>query len=382
MKIRSKLPDTGTTIFTVMSGLASQYNAVNLGQGFPDFNMSEELTALVSKAMSDGFNQYAPMPGWMPLRQTIAAKISKLYNNDVDASKEITITPGGTYAIYSSLTAILEPGDEVIVMQPNYDSYVPNIVINGATPVLIDMDIPGFTVNWKKVRDSVTEKTKAIILNSPHNPTGAILSAFDIEELRNIVKGTNIFIISDEVYEHIVFDGALHESILKYPDLYERSFVCFSFGKVFHCTGWKLGYCVAPPDLTKEFVKVHQFNAFSTNTPVQVALAQYLEKESSYTSLPGFYQKKRDYFIKAMQATRFDLLPSAGSYFICASYGKISDEADKDFCIRLTKEAGVTTIPVSAFYTSGTDNKLIRFCFGKSESTLERAVEKLVKFEG
>lgn len=382
MQIRSKLPETGTTIFTVMSSLASQYNAVNLGQGFPDFHMSEELTGLVSQAMKEGYNQYAPMPGWMPLREVIAAKISYLYNNSVDAAKEITITPGGTYAIYSALTAILGSGDEVIVMQPNYDSYVPNIIINGAKPVLIDLDVPQFTINWNKVRSVINSNTKAIILNSPHNPTGAVMSAADIEELREIVRGTNIFIISDEVYEHLVYDGAPHHSILRYSDLYERSFVCFSFGKVFHCTGWKLGYCVAPPELTKEFVKVHQFNAFSTNTPAQVAMAQYLVNHETYTSLPAFFQRKRDFFISAMRNTKFDLLNSSGSYFICASYNRISDESDKDFCIRLTKEAGVTTIPVSAFYTAGTDNKLIRFCFGKNESTLERAVEKLSKFEG
>jgi methionine transaminase len=382
MQISSKLPDTGTTIFTVMSGLAAEYNAVNLGQGFPDFPMSEELTALVNKAMKDGYNQYAPMPGYLPLKETIAEKIEFLYKTKIDPVKEITITPGGTYAIYSALTTILQPGDEVIVMQPNYDSYVPNIQVNGAIPVLIDLDLPGYTVNWEKVSKAVGPKTKAIILNSPHNPTGSILSANDITELRKIVAGTNIFIISDEVYEHIVFDDAQHHSMLRYPDLYERSFVCFSFGKVYHCTGWKMGYCVAPPELMKEFIKVHQFNAFSTNSPAQVALAEYLKNKNTYLSLPGFFQNKRDYFINAMKQTKFSLFNSAGSYFICASYEKLSNEPDKDFAIRLTKEAGVTTIPVSAFYKSGKDDRVIRFCFGKNESTLERAVEKLVKFEG
>ena len=382
MRIDSKLPDTGTTIFTVMSALAAEHNAVNLGQGFPDYAMSEDLTALVDKAMKDGFNQYAPMPGYLPLRETIAEKIEFLYQAKVDPVKEITITPGGTYAIYSALTTILQPGDEVIVMQPNYDSYVPNIQVNGAIPVLVDLDLPGYTVNWKKVAGAVNPKTKAIILNSPHNPTGSILSENDIEELRKIVAGTNIFIISDEVYEHIVFDGAQHHSMLRYPDLYERSFVCFSFGKVYHCTGWKIGYCVAPPELMKEFIKVHQFNAFSTNSPAQVALAEYLKNKETYLSLSPFFQKKRDYFIDAMKSTKFDLLHSAGSFFICASYARISSEPDRDFAVRLTKEAGVTTIPVSAFYKSGKDDRVIRFCFGKNESTLERAVEKLVKFEG
>jgi methionine aminotransferase len=344
--------------------------------------MSEELTSLVNKAMMDGFNQYAPMPGYLPLRETIAEKIESLYSTKINPVKEIAITPGGTYAIYSALTTILQPGDEVIVMQPNYDSYVPNIRVNGAVPVLIDLDLPGYTINWAKVREAISPKTKAIILNSPHNPTGSILSGHDIEELRKVVAGTNIFIVSDEVYEHIVFDGAKHHSMLRYPDLYERSFVCFSFGKVYHCTGWKIGYCIAPPELMNEFIKVHQFNAFSTNSPAQVALAEYLKKKETYLSLSEFFQKKRDYFTAAMKSTKFDLFNSAGSYFICASYARISNEPDKDFAIRLIKEAGVTTIPVSAFYKSGKDDRVIRFCFGKNESTLERAVEKLVKFEG
>lgn len=380
MQIRSKLPDTGTTIFTVMSGLAAEYGAVNLGQGFPDFPMSEELTSLVNKAMKDGHNQYAPMPGWLPLREAIADKIARVYNHNIDPLKEITITPGGTYAIFCALTAILSPGDEVIVLQPNYDSYIPNIQVNGATAVLIDLDLPGYTINWHKVAAATGPKTKAIILNSPHNPTGSVLSGNDIDELRKLVRGTNMFIISDEVYEHIIFDGVPHQGILRYPDLYERSFVCFSFGKIFHCTGWKLGYCVAPAELTKEFIKVHQFNAFSTNSPMQVAMASYLKNSETYTSLSSFFQKKRDYFINAMQQTRFNLFHSAGSYFLCASYDNISDENDKDFCIRMTKEAGVTTIPLSSFYKSGKDDKAIRFCFGKNESTLERAVENLVKF--
>jgi methionine aminotransferase len=382
MKIISKLPGTGTTIFTVMSGLATEYNAVNLGQGFPDFEMSEELTSLVNDAMKNGYNQYAPMPGWMPLRTAIAEKIHSLYNVNVDPSKEITITPGGTYAIYCALTSILNAGDEVIVMQPNYDSYIPNIIINGAKPVLVELDLPGYTVNWNKVSRAVTSRTKAIIINSPHNPTGSILTQEDIQQLRKIVEGTNIFIVSDEVYEHIVFDGVAHQSILRYPDLYQRSFVCFSFGKVYHCTGWKMGYCVAPPELTKEFIRVHQFNAFSTNSTVQVALAEYLKNKDAYLSLASFYQQKRDYFIDAMKQTKFDLFHSSGTYFICASYARLSNEPDRDFCIRLTKEIGVTMIPVSAFYQNAKDDKVVRFCFGKKQETLERAVEKLVKFEG
>lgn len=381
MQITSKLPGTGTTIFTVMSGLATEYNSVNLGQGFPDFLMSEALTSLVDKAMRDGFNQYAPMQGWPPLRDSIAEKIEFLYNHRIDP-KEITVTPGGTYAIYCALTAILQPGDEAIVMQPCYDSYVPNILINGAKPVYVDLDLPGYTVNWEKVSKAITLRTKAIVLNSPNNPTGSVLSPNDIEQLRKLVSGTNIFIISDEVYEHIMYDNVPHQSILRFPDLYERSFVCFSFGKLYHCTGWKIGYCVAPPSLTKEFIRVHQFNAFSTNSTVQVALASYLKEKDAYLSLGAFFQQKRDFFIQAMKQTKFELFHSAGSYFICASYARLSDEGDRDFCIRMTKEAGVTMIPVSAFYQSAKDERVVRFCFGKKQSTLELAVEKLVKFGG
>jgi methionine transaminase len=382
MKITSKLPGTGTTIFTVMSGLATEYNADNLGQGFPDFDMSPELTSLVCKAMNDGYNQYAPMQGWLPLREAISEKIYSIYYASIDPAKEITITPGGTYAIYCSLTAILNRGDEVIVMQPCYDSYIPNIVINGAKPVLVDLDLPRYTINWQKVANAINSRTKAIILNSPNNPTGSVLSEDDIRQLRKLVAGTNIFIVSDEVYEHIIFDNVPHHSILRYPDLYQRSFVCFSFGKTYHCTGWKMGYCVAPPELTKEFIRVHQFNAFSTNSTVQVALATYLKNKDAYLSLSSFYQEKRDFFIRAMKQTKFNLFHSSGSFFICASYADISNEPDRDFCIRLTKEAGVTTIPVSAFYQSAKDDRVIRFCFGKKQSTLESAVEKLVKFEG
>ena len=379
MQIRSKLPNVGTTIFTVMSGLATETRAVNLGQGFPDFPMSSELTSLVNQAMNDGYNQYAPMPGWMPLRESIAEKINFLYGASVNPDTEITITPGGTYAIYTAFTTFLEQGDEVIVMEPSYDSYVPNIEVNGAKAILVNLLLTGYNIDWKTVRSRVNSKTKAIIINSPHNPTGSVLKEDDIEQLRSIVAGTNIFIISDEVYEHIIYDDVAHQSILRYPDLFERSFVCFSFGKVYHCTGWKLGYCVAPAALTSEFRKVHQFNCFSCNTPAQVGLAEYLKRRDSYLSLPTFFQQKRDYFIELMKQTRFTLFHSAGSYFICASYEKITDEPDKEFCIRMTKEVGVATIPVSAFYRSGKDDKVIRFCFGKNEETLTRSVERLLR---
>lgn len=377
--IFSKLPSVGTNIFTVMSGLAAQHNAINLGQGFPDFQMNEELIALVNEAMKNGYNQYSPMPGWLPLREAIAEKVNYLYRADINPDTEITITPGGTYAIYSAFTAILQPGDEVIVFEPAYDSYIPNIEVNGAKAVTISLVYPDYHIDWNAVKNVITSKTKAIIINSPQNPTGRVISENDIAELRKIVEGTNIFIISDEVYEHLIYDGIPHQSILRYPDLLQRTFVCFSFGKVYNCTGWKLGYCIAPAELTKEFRKVHQFNCFSCFTPTQVALARFLKNRDAYLSLAGFMQEKRDYFIRLMQQTKFTLQPSYGSYFICGTYEKLSNEADKDFAIRLTKEAGVATIPVSAFYRDGKDDKVIRFCFSKKNETLEVAVEKLVK---
>jgi len=376
--IHSKLPNVGTTIFTVMSGLATHHNAVNLGQGFPDFPMNEELTELVNWAMKNNFNQYSPMPGWFPLRETIAEKVEFLYHTRINPDTEITITPGGTYAIYSAFTAILNPGDEVIVFEPAYDSYIPNIEINGAKAITINLVYPDYHIDWAAVKKAITSKTKAIIINSPHNPTGSVITENDIQELRKIVEGTNIFIISDEVYEHLIFDTIPHQSILRYPDLLQRSFVCFSFGKVYNCTGWKLGYCIAPPELTTEFRKVHQFNCFSCHTPSQVALAQFLQNKEAYLSLSSFMQEKRDYFSKLMRDTKFEMLDSHGSYFICAKYDRISDEPDKEFAIRLTKEAGVATIPVSAFYQNGKDDKVLRFCFSKKNETLEKAVEKLV----
>lgn len=379
MNITSKLPNVGTTIFSTMSALATQYGAVNLGQGFPDFPMSEELISLVNQAMRENYNQYAPMPGWMPLREAIAEKANFLYGANINPDTEITITPGGTYAIYSAFTAILNPGDEVIVFEPAYDSYIPNIEVNGAKVVTIDLVYPDYHIDWNKVRAAITPRTKAIIINSPHNPTGAVISVSDIEELRAIIAGTNIFIISDEVYEHLIYDEIPHQSILRYPDLLERSFVCFSFGKVYNCTGWKLGYCIAPAPLMKEFRKIHQFNCFSCHTPVQVGLANFLTNRDAYLNLGALMQEKRDYFIKLMQNTRFELLTSHGSYFIGAKYHNISDENDYDFAVRLTKEAGVTTIPVSAFYQKGKDDKVLRFCFSKKNETLEGAVERLVR---
>ena len=379
MQINSKLPNVGTTIFTVMSALAAEHNAVNLGQGFPDYQMSEELIGYVTDAMKAGYNQYVPMQGYLPLREALAEKIEGLYQTIIDPGSQITITPGGTYAIYTALTTVLQPGDEVIIFEPAYDSYIPNVEVNGAIPVLIDLKFPDYKIDWNEVRAKISPKTKVIMLNSPHNPTGAVLREEDMLQLRDSVRGTNIFICSDEVYEHLIFDGIAHQSILRYPDLVERSFVCFSFGKVYHCTGWKLGYCVSSPALMHEFRKVHQFNCFSCNTPHQVGLSKFISNKSSYVSLSAFMQEKRDYFIKLMRTTKFRLLDSRGSYFICATYDQLSNECDKDFSIRMTKEYGVTSIPVSVFYRSGTDNKVVRFCFAKKKETLEAAVEKLAK---
>jgi len=377
--IVSKLPDVGTTIFTVMSSLAAELGAVNLGQGFPDFPMSEELVSLVDQAMRDGFNQYAHMNGLASLREVLAAKIAGLYNTVVNPDTQITITPGGTYAIYTALTTMLRPGDEVIVFEPAYDSYIPNVVVNGAIPIRIDLRFPDYRIDWEEVRRKVSPRTRLIMLNTPHNPTGAILRPEDMEELRKIVKDSGIFIHSDEVYEHLVFDGLPHTSILRYPDLLERSFVSFSFGKVYHCTGWKLGYSVSSPSLMKEFRKVHQFNCFSCHTPSQVGLAKYLTDKQTYLSLGGFLQQKRDLFARLMSQTRFTPLPSYGSYFQLYKYDRISDEPDKEFAIRITKEYGVATIPVSVFYTAGKDDRVVRFCFAKKEETLEKAAERLIK---
>jgi methionine aminotransferase len=377
--IESKLPRVGTTIFTVMSSLAAELGAVNLGQGYPDFPMSEELVSLVARAMQEGHNQYAHMNGLASLREVLAEKIAGLYGTRVDPASQITITPGGTYAIYTALTTILRPGDEVIVFEPAYDSYIPNIEINGAVPVRIDLRFPDYHIDWDEVRRRITPRTRMILLNSPHNPTGSVLRPEDMEQLRSIVKDTGIFIHSDEVYEHLIFDQIPHQSILRYPDLLERSFVSFSFGKVFHCTGWKLGYSVSSPALMQEFRKVHQFNCFSCHTPSQVGLARYLTRKETYLSLGAFVQQKRDYFGRLMAQTRFTPLPSYGSYFQLYKYDRISDESDKDFSIRITKEYGVASIPVSVFYQSGKDDKVIRLCFCKKEETLEKAVERLIK---
>lgn len=363
-----------------MSVLAAENKAINLGQGMPDIPMNEELIALVSEAMKSGYNQYVHMNGYMPLRESIAEKVEFLYKTKVDPDTQITVTPGGTYALYTALTTILQPNDEVVVFEPAYDSYIPSIEVNGATAIRIALTFPDYKIDWPVVKNKITERTRAIMINSPHNPTGSVLSKDDIEQLIEITKDTQIIIVSDEVYEHLIYDGKQHESILKYPDLLERSFVSFSFGKVYHCTGWKLGYSISSEALMKEFRKIHQFNAFCCDTPKQVALSTFLKKKENYLELGSFLQKKRDFFQNLMSQTRFEALPSFGSYFQLYSYKNISNETEKDIAIRLTKEKGVATIPVSAFYAEETNNQVLRFCFCKKDDTLEEAANRLKHF--
>lgn len=380
--LSSKLPNSGTTIFTVMSALAAKHEAINLGQGFPDFFMDEQLIKLVNEAMQKGGNQYVHMNGLPALRQGIAEKVKNLYNNSLDPETNITITPGATYAIYTALTAILQPGDEVIYFEPAYDSYLPNILINGGVPVPVKLQHPEYSVNWNLVKEKLSEKTRAIIINTPHNPTGTLLSAEDLQSLREIVSHSKVIIISDEVYEHLVFDDRKHHSVLNYPDLFERSVVTYSFGKVYHCTGWKMGYAIAPESIMKEFRKVHQFNCFTCHSPTQYALSDYINEKQKYLSLGKFLENKKNFFGELMRSTPLLPLPSHGSYFQLYSYEGLSKEAESVYAQTLVEKAGVATIPVSAFYHDGTDNKVLRFCFAKKEETLKEAVKRLAKFYG
>ncbi|MVN91095.1 methionine aminotransferase [Mucilaginibacter aquatilis] len=375
----SKLPHTGTTIFTVMSALANDLGAINLSQGFPDYDCDPQLVSLVNDAMKNGYNQYAPMAGWLPLREEIARKTEKLYGAVYHPDTEITITSGGTQAIFTAICAAIHPNDEVIVFEPAYDSYAPAIKLMGGTVKSLELEPPDYRIAWDMVKRLISNRTRMIILNSPHNPTATILSESDIEELAAIVKNRDILILSDEVYEHLVFDGQTHHSMARYPELRERSFIVGSFGKMFHTTGWKLGYCLAPAALTAEFRKLHQYTVFSVNTPMQVGVAEYLKNENVYNELAGFFQQKRDYFRDGLSQTRFRLLPCSGSYFQSVSYEHISDVKDTDYAIQITHEYGVASIPVSAFYSKGTDHKVLRFCFAKKQETLERAIERLIK---
>ena len=377
--LTSKLPQTGTTIFTVMSQLAAEHNAINLSQGFPDFPCSDELLSLVSKHMKMGHNQYAPLQGIAPLREILSEKIEKLYSIKYNPDTEINITAGATQAIYTAITALVQEGDEVIVVEPAYDCYVPAIQLNGGIPVYVQLKPNDYHIDWEEVRKVITQKTKMIILCTPHNPAGSILSAGDMKKLEKLTKDTDIIILSDEVYEHIIFDGYEHQSIARYPELAKRSIIVYSFGKTFHATGWKIGYCIAPENIMKEYRKVHQWVVFTCNTPMQYALADFLKNEDNYMGLGKFYQEKRDYFINLLSGSKFGIQPSCGSYFQLLDYSNITDEIDTEYAIRITKEYGIASIPVSVFYHKPVYNKTLRFCFAKEKETLEKAAEKLCK---
>jgi methionine aminotransferase len=379
VQIKSKLPGLPVSIFTHMTQMAMAHQAINLGQGFPDFPMDPLLQDLVYKAMKDGFNQYAHSNGFPLLREVIANKINALYQNPVSWEHEITITPGGTYAISNALTSILQEGDEVILFEPCFDSYIPNIEVMGARPVPIPLDFPSYAIPWEKVRLAINPKTRMILLNSPNNPTGTIFTKSDLETLKDLVRHTNIFIMSDEVYEHLVFDGQKHLSILSDPELFERSFVAFSLGKVFHCTGWKMGYSVAPTYLMKEFRNHHQFNVFSSNSVMQVGMATYLQNPEVYLSLPALFQEKRDFFLAKLKTDFLKPLACYGSYFQCFTFDKSIGLSDFELAEKITQSFGVATIPVSAFYREKTDNGVLRICFAKKEETLLMAAERLNK---
>lgn len=380
MKVHSRLPDIGTSIFSVMSRMAQEHQAINLSQGFPDFPVSEVLIDLIGQKMKEGHNQYAPMPGVPALRAAIARVIDKSYQLKVDPETEITITAGGTEAIYAAITGLIGPGDEVILFDPSYDCYDPAIRLNGGIPVPINLEPPGFRIDWDKVKDKITDRTKMIMINTPHNPTGVVLDETDINALTDIVVPHDIIVLSDEVYERIIFDGLTHQSILRHAQLARCSIAVFSFGKTFHATGWKVGYAIAPPAITTEIRKAHQFITFSVNTPVQMALADYLEKEENYLTLGKFYQQKRDFFLQQIKGSSFEPMPCHGSYFQLLSYRAISEKGDKEMAEWLTSHHQLAAIPVSAFYKDKSDHQLLRFCFAKSENTLMKAGAILNRF--
>ncbi|HPD65579.1 MAG TPA: methionine aminotransferase [Bacteroidia bacterium] len=374
-----KLHGIGESIFATMTKLSNEHQALNLSQGFPDFNCPAKLIELVNHYMNKGFNQYAPMPGLPRLKEKIAEKTEKVYEAVYDPDKEITITAGATQALFTAISAFVKEKDEVIIFEPAYDSYLPAILLNKGVPKYVKMSLPDYKINWSEVKKLISYKTKMIILNTPHNPTGSILTENDITELEKIVNNRDIIILSDEVYEHIIFDGHRHESITRYPSLRDKSLIISSFGKTYHTTGWKMGYVVAPPELTEEFRKIHQFVVFAVNTPIQHAYADFLSNEEHYFELNEFYQKKRDIFLEGIQASRFTPIPCSGTYFQCLSYENISEKGDFDFAVELTEKYKLASIPVSVFYHSRDDHKVLRFCFAKSEDTLKKAAEILCK---
>jgi methionine aminotransferase len=375
--IESRLPQVGTTIFTVMSALAQEHGAVNLGQGFPDFDCDPKLIDAVNDAMRNGLNQYPPMIGVPALRDAIAAKLAALYGHRYDAASEITVTAGATQAILTAVLAIVHPGDEVIVLDPCYDSYDPNITLAGGRAVHVPLTPRTFRPDFDAIGTALTTRTRAIIVNTPHNPSATVWSADDMRRLAELLRPTEVIVIADEVYEHMVYDGRQHESAARIPELAARSFIVSSFGKTYHVTGWKVGYVAAPAALTAEFRKVHQFNVFTVNTPVQHGLATYMADPAPYLGLPAFYQRKRDLFRSGLQATRFALLPSEGSYFQCVDYSAISNDSEEAFCRHLTREIGVAAIPLSAFYPGGFEQRIVRFCFAKKDATLNEALRRL-----
>jgi methionine transaminase len=377
--IQSKLPAVGTTIFTVMSALAVEHGAVNLGQGFPDFECDPQLIAAVTDAMARGLNQYPLMAGVPALREAVAAKIAASYGHHYDPATEITITAGATQAIITAILAVVRPGDEVIVLEPCYDSYVPNIELAGGKVVRVPLTPKTFRPDFDQIAAAITPRTRALLVNSPHNPSATVWSAADMQRLENLLAPTDVFLISDEVYEHMVFDGQAHQSASRFPGLAARAFVVSSFGKTYHVTGWKVGYVAAPAALTAEFRKVHQFNVFTVNTPVQHGLAAYMADPQRHLTLPAFYQRKRDLFRQGLAQTKFRILPSEGSFFQCVDISDVSDLAEADFCQWLTKNIGVAAIPLSAFYGDAFDQRVVRFCFAKKEETLLKALDRLAK---
>ncbi|VVU99543.1 MULTISPECIES: methionine aminotransferase [Mesonia] len=375
MNLSSKLPNVGTTIFTKMSKLAQEYNAINLSQGFPDFPPNPKLVELVKQALDNNHHQYAPLAGLGSLRETLAEKLNNSYQLKYSAEHEITITAGATQAIFTAISAFIQPNDEVIVFKPAYDCYEPAIELYGGKPVLVEMRAPEYKIDWQEVSAKINANTKMIVINTPHNPTGTVLEKEDLLQLQQLTENTNILILSDEVYEHLIYDGKEHQSVARFPELAKRSLITYSFGKTFHVTGWKIGYCVAPKVLMKEFRKVHQYNVFCVNHPMQWALNEYLQNPEHYIELSAFYQEKRDFFLAQIKGSRFQFIPAQGTYFQTASYKNISNEKDTDFALRLIKEKGLATIPVSVFNKNQKDEQILRFCFAKKKATLLKAAE-------
>jgi methionine aminotransferase len=377
LSVQSKLPSTGVSIFSVMSRLAEEHGAINLSQGFPDFDCAPELVEAVARSMREGHNQYAPMLGVFPLRQALARKIELLYGRRYDPATEITVTSGATEGIFSTLTALVRPGDEVILLQPAYDSYIPSVQLSGGVPVFVTLRGPDYHVDWDEVRRAVTRRTRVIMVNSPHNPTGMVLERDDLRQLASILEHTDAFVVADEVYEHIVFDGRRHESMARHPDIADRAVVISSFGKTFHTTGWKIGYCAAPASLSAEVARVHQFVTYAVNGAIQRAYAEFVMRDPAASEVAPFYQAKRDLFLRLIEGSRFRPLPCRGTYFQMVDYSAITAERDSVFALRLINEHGVAAIPVSPFMTGVDPGPVLRFCFAKRDETLEKAAERL-----